>query len=296
MQLLGTPRRRHRSRRGSRALRRAARRSSALMRPRAGIAKGAEEARRIARGNRLPGAGPPVLRARRARDDELLERGRAQRVRRSGDRGCARRGRHADAPHRPVPEERHRGRRRLRLRRPARRDRRRDAAHRGGGRPLGRLDQRPAAPLARSRRGRTHRGSGAGARARARRGRPDERAVRGQGQRGLRAGGEPPRIAHGAVRFEGDGAAAGEDRREGHGRQDARRARRVRRTACRPTSRSRRASSRSRSSRASTPSSVPRCARRARSWASPAASRSPSASRWPPAGTVCPTTGARSSA
>ena len=63
-----------------------------------------------------------------------------------------------------------------------------------------------------------HRGADAHARARARRRRPDERAVRGEGRRGLHPRGEPARVAHGAVRLEGDRPSAREDRGEGDGR------------------------------------------------------------------------------
>ena len=55
--------------------------------------------------------------------------------------------------------------------------------------------------------------------------RPDERAVRGEGQGRLRARGEPARLAHRALRVEGDRAAAREARRARDGRQDARGAR-----------------------------------------------------------------------
>ncbi len=50
-----------------------------------------------------------------------------------------------------------------------------------------------------------HRGAVAHARARARRRGPDERAVRGEGRRGLHPRGQPAREPHGAVRLEGDG-------------------------------------------------------------------------------------------
>ena len=56
--------------------------------------------------------------------------------------------------------------------------------------------------------------------------RPDERAVRDQGRRGLRARGEPARLAHGAVPVEGDRRSAGEDRRARDGGPDAGGARR----------------------------------------------------------------------
>ena len=67
---------------------------------------------------------------------------------------------------------------------------------------------------------RVHREAGPGAgRARA-----DERAVRHQGRRGLRAGGEPARQPHRALRRQGDRRAAGQDRGQGDGGQDAGRA------------------------------------------------------------------------
>ena len=62
----------------------------------------------------------------------------------------------------------------------------------------------------------------AGPRARCRR--ADERAVRGQGRRGLRPRGQPARLAHGAVRRQGDRRADRQDRGAGHGRREARRA------------------------------------------------------------------------
>ena len=51
----------------------------------------------------------------------------------------------------------------------------------------------------------------------ARRARPDERPVRGQGRRGLRPRGQPARLAHGAVRRQGDRPADRQDRRPGDG-------------------------------------------------------------------------------
>ena len=54
--------------------------------------------------------------------------------------------------------------------------------------------------------------------------RPDERAVRDQGRRGLRAGGQPARLAHHAVREQGHRRAAGQGGRAHHGRTVARRA------------------------------------------------------------------------
>ena len=48
--------------------------------------------------------------------------------------------------------------------------------------------------------------------------RTDERAVRRQGRDGLRAGGQPPRLAHDALRQQGHRRAFGETGGEGHGR------------------------------------------------------------------------------
>ena len=61
-------------------------------------------------------------------------------------------------------------------------------------------------------------------RRRARRPRPDQRAVRGEGEPGLRDRGQPARQPHGAVRGQGHRRAAGEGRGPGDGRRDARRA------------------------------------------------------------------------
>ncbi len=56
-------------------------------------------------------------------------------------------------------------------------------------------------------------GAGAGAQCR----RAHERAIRHQGRRHLRAGGQSARLAHGAVRGEGDRLTGGQDRRPHHG-------------------------------------------------------------------------------
>ena len=58
--------------------------------------------------------------------------------------------------------------------------------------------------------------------ARPRRGRADERAIRHQGRRHLRARGQSAGVAHGAVRRQGDRHAGGEDRRAADGRREAR--------------------------------------------------------------------------
>ena len=99
--------------------------------------------------------------------------------------------------------------------------------------------------------------------ARPRRGRPDERAIRHQGRRDLRARSQPARLAHGAVRRQGDRHAGGQDRRPHHGRRKARRLQ-AEEEASSAMSASRNRSSRSRASRASIPCSGRRCARPAR--------------------------------
>ena len=118
---------------------------------------------------------------------------------------------------RPLPQRRHRGRRRRRLRRAGGRDRRHHGAHRAGRRALRRLRVLAAAVLAVARAaGRAappDGGDGAGPRRR----RADERAVRDPGRRRLRARGEPARVAHRALRLQGDGPAAREDRGALHG-------------------------------------------------------------------------------
>ena len=105
------------------------------------------------------------------------------------------------------------------------RHRRRDAAHRGRRHPLRRLGLRAAALP-------DHRGTGGGdarlhprLRRAARRGGAAQRAVRHQERRGVRARGEPARLAHRAVRLQDHGRAAGEPGRGGDGRPLARRAR-----------------------------------------------------------------------
>ena len=169
--------------------------------------------RRVRRGahDRLSGAGAAELRAGRARDgDRLRRRHRAPLHAGGGDLLAGPAG--AD---RPVPGRRDRsgrGRAGGYQRRGA--DRRHHGAHRRSGRAFGRFSLRAAGDVAV--RAETldddpdlHRAAGAGAE----RDRPDERAVRGEGRQGLRAGSESAGLAHGAVRQQGDGRAAAEDRR-----------------------------------------------------------------------------------
>ena len=222
-------------------------------------------------------------------DDESLRRAMDQLRRLREPRQGGRPVRRAARAGRPVPRGRHRGRRR-RDPRPHRRGdhRRRDGARRGGRGALRRLGLRPAAllPLVGDDRG--DRGAHAGHRHRARGHRPDQRAVRGQGQPGVRDRGQPAGQPHRALRGQGHRGAAREGRGAGDGRRHPGRAARggaalpARRRGA--TSPSRRRSSRSAASPTPTRCSAPRCAARARSWAStpPSASRSPRAS-WPPA-------------
>ena len=80
-------------------------------------------------------------------------------------------------------------------------------------------------------------GRDAQARARDRRARPDERAVRREGRTGLRDRGESARVAHGALRVEGDRRSAREARGARDGGALARRRSDSRRRSCRGTSR-----------------------------------------------------------
>ena len=229
------PARGDRPRGGPRPLRRAAGRArpqGAAVRHRALARRGAG----VRREGRLPAARAPELRARRARDgDRLLDGGPgglpAPHAGRRPARLRGRRGRQAggarDLP-RPLPRERDRGRRRRDLRRRGRLDRRDHAARRGGRHPLRRLGLRAAAALARRRDARGDPPRDARHRARARHRRADQRPVRRARRGPVRDRGQPARLAHGAVRLQGDGPAAGQARLPGHARREARRARAAR--------------------------------------------------------------------
>ena len=82
--------------------------------------------------------------------------------------------------------------------------RRRDGAHRGGRHPFRRQRLLAAAVYAAARHRHRAEGGNRGDGEGARRRRPDERAVRDQGRCDLRAGGESARLAHRAVRRQGD--------------------------------------------------------------------------------------------
>ena len=163
--------------------------------PEWGIADAPQRGGRDRRPDRLPGARPALVRARRPRDAGLLRRG-------AGAGGDGRR--HRLGARRPLPRGRARDRRRRALRRRLRPHRRRDGARRGGGDPLRRLVLRPAGAVAR--RGGLRRGlpGRPPARAGARRRRPAQRPARSGRRRGQRDRGQPARLADGAVREQGD--------------------------------------------------------------------------------------------
>ena len=105
---------------------------------------------------------------------------------------------------RPLPRERDRDRRRRALRRRGDIHRRCHAARRGSRRPLRGLRVRAPGAVAHRGAGERDRRHGARAREGPRRRRAAERAARGRRRRGVRARGEPARVAHGPVRVEGD--------------------------------------------------------------------------------------------
>ena len=171
--LLGTPRRRHRPRRGPRALRRPRDRARPAPAPRRHGALRAGGPRGGA-AHRLPPRHPPLLRPGRPRDgDRALRRGPRPLPRDGG----ARLGRPA-GPARQLPLRGHRGRRRRGLRRHRDPHRRHHAAHRGGRRALRRLGLRPAPPHPAPRRAGGDGRPDPPPRHGARRARPDERPVR----------------------------------------------------------------------------------------------------------------------
>ena len=171
--------------------------------------------------DRLPGAGPPVLRARRPGDGDRPQRERAGRATsRPPPRSPAKR---------PILVDKYLEGKEVEVDAicdgERRADPRRHGAHRARGRAQRRQHRRlpwrrPSTPrkwrpssTTRSRIGR-----GLGVRG------PDERPVRDLRGRGLRARGQPARQPHGALPLEGDGRADGERRDAGHARPDAGRA------------------------------------------------------------------------
>ena len=181
-----------------------------LRQPKSGIATSAGEGARDRRSDRLSDRDPPVLRARRPRHGDRARRAAARpryvvaACRRSRSAVRVRRVGEAAAADRPLSDRRGRGRRRLPRRRPGHLHRRHHGAHRGGRHPFRRFRLLAAAAFARPgdhrRAGAADARAGAGAQGR----RPDERAVRHQGRRHLCARGQSARLAHGAVRRQGD--------------------------------------------------------------------------------------------
>ncbi len=164
------------------------------------------------RRHRLPGAGPALLRARRARHGDRLRRGHPAGLHHPRHRTLAR----ASGARRPVPRRRHRDRRRRALRRHRGVPRRDHGAHRGGRHPLRRLGVCTATGHVGPQRHRVGPAGHRGHRARDRRGRPAQRAVRAEGRCALRAGGQPAGQPHGAVRLQGHGRAARQGVRANH--------------------------------------------------------------------------------
>ena len=107
--------------------------------------------------------------------------------------------------------------RRLPVRRQGHLHRRHHGAHRGSRHPFRRLGLRAAAAFIKREDHRRARPADPRAGARAQCRRADERAIRHQGRRHLRAGGQSARLAHGALRRQGDRPAGGQDRRPHHG-------------------------------------------------------------------------------
>ena len=216
----------------------------------AGLADGRGSAARHPGGVDPPGRGSPELRraARRARPARAALRHRASPPRRRsrwptasatrcwcGPRTCSaagpwrsatrggpgrlprahqRRRRAANDLPRPLPRERHRGRRGRPVRRRGGADRRDHAARRGGGGALRGLGLRDPGDVARPRDARAGRARRPRrSRLRLGRDRPDEHPVRRLRRRGaVRDRGQPARLAHGAVRVQGDRRAAGQAR------------------------------------------------------------------------------------
>ena len=212
--------RRHRPRRGPRPLQgadRAAGHQAAEERHRP-LGRGGQDDRR---GDRFPGGDPPVLCARRPRHGDRARRGAARPLHRRGRGGLGQ----EPGADRFLSPRRHRGGRRRACRRQGRVHLRGDGAYRGGRRAFGRLGLLAAAAFAEAAHYRRHGAPDRRARPRAQRGRADERAVRHPERRHLHPRGQSARLAHGAVRRQGDRAARGRHRRRGDGRQAARRLR-----------------------------------------------------------------------
>ena len=195
----------HRPGRGPRALRQAAATSSRFPAPDWGTARSLEEARERRPADRLPGAGAAVLRARRPGDVHHARR------RRRWPRPCARAV--EASPEHPVLLDQF-----LEDAFEVDVDALADGERRGHRRASCSTSRRPGStpatrPACCRRSTRSWRSSSDLLRDYTRRlalalgrARPDERAVRDQGRRGLRARGQPARQPHGALRVQGDRA------------------------------------------------------------------------------------------
>ena len=131
------------------------------------------------RGDRVPRARPPVVRARRSRHGDRVRHPEPARLLRA-HRGSGDRRPRTAAAGGPLPRRRDRDRRRRALRRQRALHRRRHGAPRGGRHPLRRLELHPAARHARPRRDRPGPRGDRGDRRGHRRARPAQRAVRDQ--------------------------------------------------------------------------------------------------------------------
>ena len=158
------------------------------------------------RRDRLPGAGPALVRARRPGHGDRLRREDPVLLHRAGHRGVP----GAPGAGRPVPRRRGGDRRRRALRRHRPLPRRRDGAHRGGRHPLRRLGLRAAADHPGGRGGRPDPGFDRGDRRRGGRSRLDQHPVRAGRRHLVRARGQPAGLAYGAVRLQGDRHPAGQ--------------------------------------------------------------------------------------
>ena len=251
-----------------------------LKQPKNGIAYSVEQARLVAADLGLPlvvrpsyvlgGRAMQIIREENQLNDYLLGTlpelvpGRRQgALPERQDRPDQHRARQEPAAVRPLSVRRHRDRRRLPVRRQGHLHRRHHGAYRGSRHSFRRFRLLAAAAFARCEDDRRARAADPRARARPRRRRPDERAIRHQGRRYLRARGQSAGLAHRAVRRQGGRHAGGEDRGTDHGRREACRLQ-AEEEASSAMSASRNWSSRSRASPASIPCSARRCDRPAR--------------------------------
>ena len=209
-----------------------------LKQPKNGIAYSVEQARLVAADLGLPlvvrpsyvlgGRAMQIIREENQLNDYLLGTlpelvpGRRQgALPERQDRPDQHRARHQSAAVRPLSVRRHRDRRRLPVRRQGHLHRRHHGAYRGSRHSFRRFRLLAAAAFAGCEDDRGARAADPRARARPRRRRPDERAIRHQGRRDLRARGQSAGVAHRAVRRQGGRHAGGEDRRADHGRREA---------------------------------------------------------------------------